>query len=54
VAQALDGRVDVYGPGADLFEQAAQMILIHTSSSVARTGGQELASFPFAPIVTVL
>ena len=36
VAQAFDGRVDVHRSGADLFEQAAQMILIHTSPSVAR------------------
>jgi len=33
---AFDGGVDVHGSGADLFEQAAQMILIHTSPSVAR------------------
>ena len=43
VAHAFDGRVDIHGSGADLFEQAAQMILIHTSPSVARSGGQRLA-----------
>ncbi len=44
VAQTLDGRIDVDGSGADLFEQAAQMILIHTSPSVARSGGRGLAA----------
>jgi hypothetical protein len=33
VAHALNRRIDVYHSGADLFEQAAQMILIHLSSS---------------------
>ena len=40
VAQALDGRVDIHCSGADLFEQTAQMILIHTSPSVARSSGR--------------
>jgi hypothetical protein len=33
VAQALDSRLDADCSGANLFEQAAQMILIHLSSS---------------------
>ncbi len=33
VSHAFHGRVDVHGSGADLFEQAAEMILIHLSSS---------------------
>jgi hypothetical protein len=30
VAEALEGGVDVDGSGADLREQGAQMVLIHT------------------------
>jgi len=33
VAEPFDGRVDVHCSGANLFEQASQVILIHLSSS---------------------
>src|SRR5437762_8143766 len=43
VSHAFHGGVHIYRPGAYLFQQTAQMILIHTSPSVARSWGEEPA-----------